>query len=198
MKNKKSQTSSHKRRELSSKNPMHVVLKTNLKISMQGYHSLRYLRTLIDEVEKRYSVFIFEFSLEKNHLHLFLLVSVCGRLSHAMQFLASKLALYFNKCFGRKGSFWGQRFFSAIKTSAREIIRTICYVANQCGYKSPFENTMNSITQAEKYPWGIPPAIASRIGVGNSIHRLREVIESATLPYKRVKERSILPLFPYL
>ncbi|MBF0315961.1 MAG: hypothetical protein HQK50_12620 [Oligoflexia bacterium] len=57
---------------------------------------------------------------------------------------------------------------------------------------------MNSVTQAEKYPWGIPPAITSKIGVGNSIHYLREVIESATLPYERVKKQLPGPLFAYL
>ncbi|MBF0316118.1 MAG: transposase [Oligoflexia bacterium] len=174
----------HKKRILSSKKPLHIVLKSNLSLSIQGHHALLYVRKLLKEIESRYGVIVFQYSLERNHLHLFLLTGAACRLSDGMQYLASKLARYFNKRFSRKGSFWHDRFFSSIKHSAREIIRAIHYIANQCSWEIPFENTMSSLGKEESYPWGIPPLIISLIGAGPSVSKLREVILNGTLPYQ--------------
>ncbi|MBF0316117.1 MAG: transposase [Oligoflexia bacterium] len=174
----------HTKRILSSKKPIHIVLKSNLPLSIQGHHALLYVRQLLREIESRYGVVVFQYSLERNHLHLFLLTGAACRLSDGMQYLGSKLARYFNKRFSRKGSFWHDRFFSSIKQSAREIIRAIHYIANQCSWKIPFENTMSSLGQEESCPWGIPPLIISLIGTGTSVPKLRKVILKGTLPYQ--------------
>jgi REP element-mobilizing transposase RayT len=157
--NKKTKKIPHKRRIISWKDPLHVVLKTHLRVSLEGYHTFLFLQNLIREIEKRYLVYIFQFSIQKSHIHLFLIGRITSNIPEGMKFLASKLARYFNKLFGRKGTFWMDRYFSSGKKTAKEIIRAIHYLANQNKYKSPFENISSSIAQERAYPWGIPPVI---------------------------------------
>ncbi|MBF0207433.1 MAG: transposase [Oligoflexia bacterium] len=182
----KTQKMSHKIRILSSKRPVHIVVKTLLQVSLQGFNSIRLLKHLVEEVFRRYGVCVFQYYIQNSHIHLFVNAGRADQISCAMMYLNSKLALYFNKLFSRKGPFWSDRYFSSIKKTAKEIIRAIHYIACQCKFRSPFEDVFSSVGQAPCYPWGIPELILGQIGVGNSNSCLKlvQVIESAILPYE--------------
>lgn len=184
MKKSTLQKNLHRPRELSSKHPIHIVQKTNVNISFQEHKSLKFFREKFKEIAKRYGVVVFEYSIQKNHIHLFILSGSVALISHAMAFLNSKVALYFNRRLGRTGKFWSERYFSSVKKSGREIINTIKYIANQLKHRGPFDNIYNSLTQSSEYPWGIHKIILNRIGVGKSPFKLREVIESGKVPYR--------------
>ncbi|MBF0208525.1 MAG: transposase [Oligoflexia bacterium] len=184
----KGQKLPHKIRILSSKKPVHIVITSKLKISLQGQQSIRMLQVLIRDVFNRYGVDIFQFYIQKTHIHFFVTTVRADLISTAMMYLNSKLALFFNKLFSRKGTFWSDRYFSSIKKSAAEIIRTIHYIATQCKFRSPFDDVNGSIGLSENYPWGIPGMVLSMVGVGKTTRpevKLLDIIESAIFPYRR-------------
>ena len=111
---KKSTRIKHIKREFSGSHPIHCILKTAINISFQEYKSIRIIRGLFSEMERRYTINIFQYFVNKNHIHLFLYSPWKESLSKAMQFLSSKLALYFNKQLRRRGKFWFDRYFGAV------------------------------------------------------------------------------------
>ncbi|MBF0360289.1 MAG: transposase [Oligoflexia bacterium] len=170
----------HTTRTFEKYKPLHIVLKTTLKISLQEKDAFLQIKKLILEIEKRYFVNVFQYYINNNHAHLFVLApSIC--------YLKSKLALFINQRLKRRGVFWDDRFFSSVKKSAREIIRTIHYISNQVKNMNPFGNIYSSLNEHTSYPYNIPKIILNSIGTGNSQEKLKKVITKGTLPYNTYK-----------
>jgi REP element-mobilizing transposase RayT len=175
----------HKIRDVSTRKPLHIVLKTNLAYSLQSKTTFEFIKFLIGEIERRYFVSVIEYAVMRSHIHLLVRTNRREDLSNAICFLASKIALRVNRLLKRSGKFWKERYFSSVKRSAVEIRKAICYIANQMRaiYRSPFSNPFSSLYDSH-YPFNIPLPILREIGVGKSQELLIFVIESGLAPYR--------------
>ncbi|MBF0301395.1 MAG: transposase, partial [Oligoflexia bacterium] len=147
MKKKKSKQNRlpHVSRKFIKNKPTHVVVKTAINISLQEKNNISQIKKMISKVEKRYFVDVFQFHISKNHIHFFIIAPTKNHLSQSMCYLKSKLAIFFNKKLKRSGTFWVDRFFSSVKASAKEVVRTIHYIAGRIKNISPFDNIYSSL-----------------------------------------------------
>ena len=70
---------SHQTREFSHKHPHHCVLKTDVKYSLQQPKTLKLIKHLIKIVGHKYGVHIFQYFIQRNHVHLFIGMAVRPR-----------------------------------------------------------------------------------------------------------------------
>jgi REP element-mobilizing transposase RayT len=189
----------HTKRNLSREYPIHIILKTDLPISLQERESLGKIKSLITLVQKKYYINVFEYFVSKSHVHIFAFTRLPQNLSLAIQYLASQTARWFNKRLRRKKAFWSDRYFSSVKRTAAEIRRTVFYIANQIRNADPFKIIYSSLSEKKMHPFGFPPGLLRLVGIGTGDkEKLRKLImEKGYVPHlhRTKNEVSALMLF---
>jgi len=191
---KKKKKLPHSRRDINSQKPIHCILKTMVKISFHEKNAYHYIISLIKKVEAKYYVNIFQYHINGNHLHFFIITPNKEMISNALRYIGSMLARYFNKKLRRKGAFFEDRYFSSVKRSAREIRNTVYYIANQYKKLSPFKSFFSSISKYRDAPFSIPQYVLNLMGVGRSAHKLIDIITKNICPYKFKSKKKEIPL----
>ncbi|MBL6989166.1 MAG: transposase [Bacteriovoracaceae bacterium] len=170
----------HTKRNILKETPIHCILKTDIGFSLQGAKCLSLFNKLARIVEQKYCVTVVQYFVHKSHIHLLIITPVEKHLSLAVGYIASMMARDFNKRFKRKGRYWADRFYSSVKVTAKEIRRTIHYVANQIKGVNPFRCRFCSLGDNK----AIPQIVLNRIGVGKSLKKLEDVIFHSKAPYQ--------------
>jgi len=73
---------------------------------------------------------ICEFSIQGNHIHLICEAVNAAALAKGMQRFSSMLARRINKCSGRSGSVFAERYHAEVMRTPRQVRNTILYVLN--------------------------------------------------------------------
>lgn len=119
------------RRELASKHPIHVVLRTRPELPrLRCGSAYRATRRVLRRYLGRLDFRIVHVSIQHNHFHF--LVEALNRraLSSRMQSLAINLANAINKDLGRAGKVFAHRYHDTQITTARQARSALAYVLN--------------------------------------------------------------------
>ena len=121
----------HRYRPLAGHTPHHLVL--TVRDDVPALHR-REIRFLFGRVQRATLALYPEVSfacatLMTDHIHLVMQAgSAPTRISRAIQYLASNLALGINRIFGRTGAVFRDRYFSRILSTVSELVRALKYV----------------------------------------------------------------------
>lgn len=88
-------------------------------------------QTLLNKIEKareKYGVKVHAFCLLHNHYHLLVSTPENDKLSLFFQYVNGQYARAHNKKYGRKGHFWGERFFSNTVEANQHLLNTFFYI----------------------------------------------------------------------
>jgi REP element-mobilizing transposase RayT len=121
----------HRTRPLVGHAPHHVVLTVRDDVPVLYRREVRLLfgRVQRATVERFPEVSFSAGVVMRDHLHLVMQAgSVAARISEAIQYLASSLALGINRIFGRRGTVFRDRFFSRALSTVSELVRALRYV----------------------------------------------------------------------
>ena len=178
----------HTKRKILRETPIHCVLKTEIKYSLQNSDTLNLLKKLIEIIEKRYYVTVAQYFVQKTHIHLLIITPLEKNLSLALGYIASMLARNFNKRFNRKGRYWADRFYSSVKTTAQQIRRAIHYIAMQIKGINPFQCRFSSLSDDR----AIPKVVLNKIGVGKSVKKFEDVVFYGKAPYHYIRKTKVM------
>lgn len=121
----------HRIRPLAGHTPHHVVL--TVRDDVPALHR-REVRLLFGRVQRATIERFPEVSFAagvcmSDHIHLVMQAeSAAARISEAIQYLASNLALGINRMFRRRGAVFRDRFFSRVLATVSELVRALRYV----------------------------------------------------------------------
>ena len=132
-------------REYSVSNVYHVVYRGNDRHDIfydeeDRYVLLKYIKELI----KKYNIDVFSYCLMSNHIHLVQKVEK-KNFSKAMQSLAIKYSMYFNKKYNRTGHLFENRFYS-------KKVENLDYFIHLCKYIHRNPEKAN-LCKTEEYKW---------------------------------------------
>jgi REP element-mobilizing transposase RayT len=118
-----------KRAELASRYPVHVTVKVR-----EGLPTLRrkgtyaVVRGAFAKGCERFGFRLVQYSVQRDHLHLIAEAKDRTALSRGMQGLLIRVAKALNKCWGRKGSVFGDHYFDRVLRTPREVRNALSYV----------------------------------------------------------------------
>jgi putative transposase len=84
----------------------------------------------VKRAKKKYAFRLENFCVMGNHFHFVIQPGRGQNLSAIMRWILSVFAMAYNKITGFKGHVWGERFFSRIIASLRELLQVFEYVDN--------------------------------------------------------------------
>lgn len=120
------------RPEHKAAHPVHVTLRVRraLGASLRAegvFHRLRNAIRATNHVDKG-AFRIVHFSVQTNHMHLIVEASGKSALRRGAAGLSIRLARSINRCFGRRGRVWAERYHSLAMTTPRQVRNAIVYV----------------------------------------------------------------------
>jgi REP element-mobilizing transposase RayT len=119
---------SHARRpELSFKHPVHVVLRTNWRVSLRERRGYEAIRRVLFHCLGGHDFRVVHISIQRNHIHLIVEATNKDALSRGMQRFAIRAARAINAAFKREGKVFAYRY------SAKQI-KTASYARNALSY----------------------------------------------------------------
>lgn len=120
----------HRRRPpLASRHPVHVTARVREGLpDLREPRARRALEPALVAGAERFGFRLVEYSVQSNHVHM--IVEAKGRdaLSRGMQGLLVRLARALNRCWGRTGSVFGDRYHGRILRTPREVRHALAYV----------------------------------------------------------------------
>jgi putative transposase len=96
-------------------------------------------RDKLREHVKKYDVWVLDYALTSNHVHLLLDAEERLEVSGFMQEVASEFARGYNRRKQRINAFWGDNFHATLVESGRHLWECVCYIElnmNRCGVVS--------------------------------------------------------------
>lgn len=109
---------------------------------------------IIERAKKKYSFRIENFTIMGNHFHLIIQPGPKQNLSRIMQWIMSRFATAFNRALGLTGHVWGDRFYSAIINSFRDLVHAFDYIdynpVKACLVTSPQSWKFGGLYQARR------------------------------------------------
>jgi putative transposase len=103
--------------------------------------------TVLKRAKGKYDFRLENFCILGNHFHLVIKPGPGESLSSIMQWIMSVFAMAYNKIRGISGHVWGNRFFSRIISSLRELLQVFDYIDN-----NPVKS--NQVDDRRKWRWG--------------------------------------------
>jgi len=86
-----------------------------------------YLRHLF-EMQKRYPVYVLDYIITSNHVHLLLTAKKGQHISEGLGYLHGRIAQYYNKETNKDGSFWSDRFHSTLIQDGKHLGECLFYI----------------------------------------------------------------------
>ena len=110
------------------RHPVHVTLRAGNGVpSLRSQAIYPALRRAFAACSRR-SFRLLHFSVQSNHLHLIVEADAAQALTRGLQGLAVRCARAVNRCSGRRGSVWGQRYHAHALATPREVRLGLVYV----------------------------------------------------------------------
>ena len=132
-------------RELREGARYHVSARANRKEMILDYGDCKELfLSVLKRAKTKYSFRIENFTIMGNHFHLVIMPGKGESLSAVMQWIMSVFAMAFNRSHGYTGHVWGERFFSRIINSLRELVAIFEYID---------ENAVKARRVADRRDW---------------------------------------------
>ena len=107
------------------------------------------------ELSEKHGCAVHAYCLMTNHVHLLLTPSAPQACTNLMRDIGQRYVQFFNRHYGRKGTLWQGRYFSAIAESARYVLACYRYIE-----LNPVRAHM--VAAAGDYPWS---SVAANTGV---------------------------------
>ena len=83
---------------------------------------------IVEKARHKYGFRLHAYCLTSNHTHLLISTPIQDNLSKLMQYINGQYAKNYNRRHQRTGHFWGERFYSTIIESERQLLNTIFYI----------------------------------------------------------------------
>lgn len=81
------------------------------------------------EAKKRYRLHVLDYTVTSSHIHLLVLdKGKRDTIPRAMQLIAGRTAQEFNRRKGRKGAFWGDRYYATAVETNQHLIACLTYI----------------------------------------------------------------------
>ena len=117
------------RHRFAARFPLHITLRVVADVpSLRRRGALRIVQRAIEAGGHRFNFRVVHFVVVGNHLHLLVEASCMEALARGMQGLEVRLARRLNRFFGRRGTFFAERYHSRILKTSREVRNALRYV----------------------------------------------------------------------
>ena len=121
--------SRRRRAPLASRFPVHVTVRVKRGLpSMRRREAYRAIRTAFAAGCERFGFRLTQYSVQVDHLHLLAEAKDRRALSRGMQGLLIRVARGLNRCWGRRGKVFADRYHDRILRTPREVRHALCYV----------------------------------------------------------------------
>jgi putative transposase len=149
-------------RELKEGARYHVTARANRKEMILDANARKELfLSVVKRAKEKYSFRLENFCVMGNHFHFIIQPTHGENLSAIMRWIMSVFAMAYNKTMGFSGHVWGERFFSRIIQSLRELIQVHEYID-----ENPVK--ANQVEDRRKWRWS---------GLWHDRNGCREIIE---------------------
>jgi len=119
------------RAKLASRFPVHISMRVRDDVRrLRNFKLCAALRRVFVRCCDGNGFRICQFSIQGNHIHLICEATNASALARGMQRFTSMLARRINKCSGRKGAVFADRYHVEIMRTPHQIRNTLCYVIN--------------------------------------------------------------------
>ena len=189
----------HFRREISTQRPMHITQRLIPGLpSLRTQHVERKVASLVVAMQER-GVTVFARCTMGTHLHLFVRAKNRRALADACRYFFGQLARFVNALWKRKGSVFGERYFSRPVRNALQIWNTLGYVLrNAANANIPLAPHLivDPYTVADREAIGADSFLSRIFGAPtDTLGWLLYDMTRKVVPFSPLQERLQLPLF---
>jgi len=91
-------------------------------------HERDMYRTLLIEMTRKYKVYVLDYIITSNHIHLLLCADNINYISDGMRFVEGTIAQKYNRLKKREGSFWRDRYHITLVENGYHLTRCLFYI----------------------------------------------------------------------
>ena len=152
------------RAPLASRHPLHVTVRLRAGLpSLRRRGAYRVLEPALVARSQRFGFRLVEYSVQTNHVHMLVEAKDRRALARGMQGLLVRLARALNRCWGRCGSVFADRYHDRVLRTPREVRHALAYV----------------LGNARRHGVSVPPGRPDAFSSGEAFHGWRDCLARA-------------------